>query len=336
MDPVAVLRMIAAGAAALVALPVAAHLAGADASALAAVDPGYERGLPWIVVALAATGVAYVTGLARLWHATARGRGIRLREAVAFAAGWLALALALLGPLDRWATRSFAAHMLQHEILMLVAAPLLVIGRPLAVWTWALPRRMHASVRRALASGVVTSVWHALTRPLGATLVQLAVLFVLHVPLLFDYAATHAGAHAAQHAMFLGSALCFWWATRTGGVYRRATREPGVAVSLACLFVTMLGTGALGALLTFSSTPWYPIYAPFVSPWSGDAVADQQLGGLLMWIPGGAVYLVAALARARELLVRNPSSPALALPRRGDASGVSGSPTPPLTREALR
>ena len=334
MGSVAVLRVMLAATASS-ALPVAAHLA-TDVSRFAAADAGNEGGVPWIVAALLVSGLAYVGGLARLWRATAPGRGIRLLEACAFAGGWLALALALLGPLDRWTERSFAAHMLQHEILMLVAAPLLVIGRPLAAWTWALPRRTHGGVRRALASGAVTNVWRTLTRPLGATVGQLAVLFVLHVPLLFDYAATHAGAHAAQHALFLASALCFWWATRGGGAHARGTREPGVAVSLACLFVTMLGTGALGALLTFASTPWYPIYSPFVLPWSGDAIADQQLGGLLMWIPGGTVYLVAALARARELLVRNPASSAVAVGNGRDTAAASVPAGQSLAREVLR
>jgi putative membrane protein len=335
MGAVAVLRVMLA-ATAFVALPVAAHLAAHDVSSFASARVGQEGGVPWIAAALCVTGIAYAAGLARLWLATAPGRGIRVREACAFAGGWLSLALALLGPLDRWAERSFAAHMLQHEILMLVAAPLLVIGRPLAAWTWALPRRARRGVRRALASAAVTSIWRALTRPLGATVFQLAVLFVLHVPLIFDYAATHAGAHAAQHALFLASALCFWWATRGRAGYRSVAGEPGVAASLACLFVTMLATGALGALLTFASTPWYPIYAPFVLPWSGDATADQQLGGLLMWIPGGSVYLVAALARARELLVRGPASSACASHEARDAGAASGAQRSTLAREVLR
>ena len=289
----------------IAANPASAHVVLASG----AIDGPFGPGAPWIAGALVVTGVAYGAGVRRLWKATTAGRGIRRRDAAAFAGGWLALAVSLLGPLDAWAGRSFAAHMLQHEMLMLVAAPFLVIGRPLAAWTWALPRRAHATLRRALASTALARFWRAFTRPLGATVVQLAVLFVLHVPRLFDYAATHPGAHAAQHAMFLSSALCFWWATRGALVRRRIGDQSGAGVALACLFVTMLATGALGALLAFASTPWYPIYAASTMPWSARPLEDQQLGGLVMWIPGGCVYLVAGLARARELLLRDGIAP---------------------------
>jgi putative membrane protein len=306
--PVAVFRVTITVALLIAADSAAAHVVLRRAP----IEASLASGAPWITAALVVTGVAYGAGVRRLWSATATGRGIRRRDAAAFAGGWLALAVALLGPLDAWAERSFAAHMLQHEILMLVAAPLFVIGRPLAAWTWALPRRAHRTVRRVLASTALSRFWRAFTQPLGATVVQLAVLFVLHVPRLFDFAATHAGAHAAQHTMFLASALCFWWATRGPLVHRRIGQESGAGAALACLFVTMLATGALGALLAFASSPWYPIYTASTLPWSAGPLEDQQLGGLVMWIPGGCVYLVAGLARARELLLRDgiASSPA--------------------------
>jgi putative membrane protein len=305
MDSVAVLRMTITTVVWIAAAPASAHVALRSG----AIDASVGSGVPWITAALVVTGAAYGIGVLRVWKATAVGRGIRRRDAAAFAGAWLVLAVALLGPLDAWAERSFAAHMLQHELLMLAAAPLLVIGRPLAAWTWIVPRRAHGAVRRTLASTLLARFWRAFTRPLGATVFQLAVLFVLHVPRVFDFAATHAGAHAAQHAMFLASALCFWWATRGALVHARVGHESGAGVALACLFVTMLATGALGALLAFASAPWYPIYAASATPWSASPLEDQQLGGLVMWIPGGCVYLVAGLARARELLLRDGPSP---------------------------
>jgi putative membrane protein len=312
----AVLRVAAVCGTMAYALPVSAHTISVANVSDASVGASSSVAFVSIAFALAVTCAAYAGGVARLWQATATGRGIRIREAAAFAAGWLALALALLGPLDGWAERSFAAHMLQHEILMLIAAPLLVLGRPLAAWTWALPPSMHAPVRRGLASPAMARPWRMFTRPLGATILQLAVLFVLHVPRIFDYAATHAAAHAAQHTAFLASALCFWWATRATPSQRGDAAGVALGVSLACLFVTMLATGALGALLTFASAPGYPVYANAVTPWSANGLEDQQLGGLIMWIPGGAVYLITGLLRARELLAR--SGPV--------SSGVTGAP----------
>ena len=99
---------------------------------------GLERRL----VAVAAgpvTGWLYARGLRRLWHASHPGAGISHARAVAFLAGWLATAVALLSPLDPLGGQLFSAHMLQHELLMLLAAPLLVAGRPLGAFLWALP-----------------------------------------------------------------------------------------------------------------------------------------------------------------------------------------------------
>ena len=260
----------------------------------------------WIVVPLALTGAFYAAGVLRLWRATAVGRGVRPRDVALFALGWTALAGALLGPLDAWAARSFAAHMLQHEALMLVAAPLLVHGRPLAAWTWALSERGRQRARVFIAIPAWRHAWRWLTRPLGATITQLAVLFVWHVPVIFNHAATHAGVHTLQHVSFLASALCFWWATRAS--HSRISGAAGITsgVAIACVFVTMIATGALGALLTFAPTPWYAGFGGVAVPWASSAVEDQQLGGLLMWVPGGTVYLVAALHHAWRLLAREP------------------------------
>ena len=255
----------------------------------------------WVVAALALAAALYGLGVLRLWRASAPGRGVNALAVVAFCGGWSALALALLGPLDRWAAHSFAAHMLQHEALMLVAAPLFVLGRPLAVWTWALSRTGKARVRSMIAAPAWRRAWRWATRPLGATLLQLAALFVWHVPAIFSYATTHAGVHVLQHASLLAAALCFWWSMRAP-IHVRA-RAAGARI--VCLLATMLASGALGALLTFAPAPWYRVYADVAVPRASSALEDQQLGGLLMWVPGGTVYLLAALVHAWGLLVRS-------------------------------
>jgi putative membrane protein len=270
-------------------------------------------GTAWMVAALVVTAALYVAGLARLWRAASLGRGIHRRDAVAFAGGWIVLAMALIGPLDAWTAHSFAAHMLQHEALMLVAAPLLVRGRPLAVWTWALSRRGRLRARSMIALSAWRRAWQGFTRPLGATIVQLIALFVWHLPALFDFAATHAPVHALQHVSFLAAALCFWWSVRAPS----GATDASAGIAIACLFVTMIASGALGAMLTFAPAPWYRAYGELPLPWASSAVEDQQLGGLLMWVPGGTVYLIAALLHAWRLLARVPSHP-----------GVTGSVAP--------
>jgi len=186
------------------------------------------------------------------------------------------------------ASQSFSVHMLQHELLMLVVAPLLVAGRPLAVFAWALPRRLRLHVAPVLATRWLRVGWLCLTAPLVATLLQLVALWVWHAPRLFDAAVESRDIHALQHITFLATALCFWWATR-------ATTPENSARSSPYLFVTMIGSGALGALLAFSGEPWYAAYGGSTSPYGWSPLEEQQVGGLLMWIPGGTVYMGAAL-----------------------------------------
>jgi len=272
-------------------------------------------GAGWIVVALAAAAALYVVGVARLWQASAPGRGLRIREGLLFVAGLALLAIALLGPFESFAARSFAAHMVQHELLMLAAAPLLVMGRPLAVWAWALSVGQHRATRAIVRNAAWRRFWQFATRPFGATLLQLTALLVWHVPSAFDGAAMHAGVHALQHATFLATALCFWWALQTSA--RRVDRDARpAAIGVMALFCTMIVTGAFGALLTFAPVPLYRTFAGLPVPWAGSALEDQQLGGLFMWVPGGTIYLLAALVLARRLLLRgiarpSPSRPAV-------------------------
>lgn len=215
-------------------------------------------------------------------------RAVSARTTFSFFLGWLTLAIALLSPLDALAEQLFTAHMVQHELLILVAAPLLVLGRPLAVWMWAFP----TGGRRALAHGVrnpgLHNAWAALSHPLTAWTLHAAVLWGWHAPSLFERALADESHHVVQHASFLGTAMLFWWS-----VWRKARPDAGALLSV---FTTMMHSGALGALLTFSPAAWYPAYAPTSGEWGLSLIEDQQLGGLVMWVPGGLVYLAAGLA----------------------------------------
>lgn len=241
----------------------------------------------WLVVLLATSAIAYGLGVARLWQKAGIGRGIRTAEAVRFAAGWTTLAAALLSPIDGLAERSFALHMFEHELLMVVAAPFLVLSRPLEAWAWALPQ----GVRRALAVGLsiprLRFAWRRLTSPVSAWSCHALALWIWHVPILFVAALASEALHVLQHTCFFASALAFWWAA-----FGRGFRTPD-ATSVAMLFTTMLHTSALGLLLTFAPTPWYARGASGLFGFT--ALEDQQFGGLVMWVPGGISYLIAVL-----------------------------------------
>ena len=229
----------------------------------------------------------YGKGLFSLWHKAGVGRGVRRGQSLSFALGWTALAASLLSPIDSWAERSFAVHMVQHELLMVLAAPLIVLGRPLEIWTWAVsgPTRRFFAV--AAKTSVLRHIGYVATASLGAWVLHALALWLWHLPLLFRAALLNPPVHILQHSCFFASALAYWWTVVPG----RARSPKGASV--ASLFTTMLHTSALGALLTFAPAPWYVIDG--AGAFGLSALEDQQLGGLIMWVPGGMVYLVVGL-----------------------------------------
>ena len=245
---------------------------------------------PWVIVLLAAAVLAYGLGLQRLWRHAGRRAGVSLATAACFVAGWALLALALCSPLDALAANLFAAHMVQHEILMVAAAPLLVLGRPLATWAWALPVPTRTRLPEVLHGRALQRAWRAVSAPFGAFLIHMVAIWAWHLPALFAAALQHEAVHVLQHFSFLFSALLFWWSiVAAGGLQRRG------GATVLYLFATMMHTGALGALLTLSNTTWYPSDPAAVATWGLSPLQDQQIGGLVMWIPAGTVYVVAAL-----------------------------------------
>jgi cytochrome c oxidase assembly factor CtaG len=226
-----------------------------------------------------------------LWRHAGRGRGVTLRAVAVFAAGWTALCAALLSPLDALGQQLFSAHMLQHEVLMLVAAPLLVLGQPFAASVWAFPSALRQRVGAVAAFKALRTLRQWLALPLVAWSVHALVLWVWHAPPLFEAALLHRSVHTLQHATFFFAAALFWWAC-----WAAVRARHGGGPLILYQFTTMVHTGALGALLVFSPVAWFPAYLHSAREWSLTPLEDQQLGGLIMWIPGGIAYLIAGLA----------------------------------------
>lgn len=258
--------------------------------------PGAWSVEPWAVMSLAAGILLYAIGVARLWRRAGTGRGISRADVARFAGGAAVLALALLPPIDTMSVGSFAAHMLQHELLMVVAAPILVLARPLEAWTWALAPAWRSLFARTARLPGPRAAWEACTEPMGAFTLHAIALWAWHIPALFEAALADPVVHAAQHLSFFGTALLFW--NSVGA--RVSTRNAGLA--LASIFGTMLHTSALGALLTFAPTPWYGYHG--IEGLALSPLDDQQLGGLVMWVPGGIAYVVAGITLVWQWLRR--------------------------------
>jgi cytochrome c oxidase assembly factor CtaG len=282
------LRLLSGAPLLLTCGALAAHPIDTASSGLAVALPWVFE--PWVIVCLVISLCLYGIGLKRLWSQGAPGRGVRIGHAGCFIAGWALLVVALVSPLDSLGGWLFSAHMLQHELMMVLAAPLMVLGRPLAIWTWGLPAAWRPTLRRPIQASVWRGFWRAISAPLFAWMLHAAALWLWHVPKLFEAALMSNAVHTLQHISFLITALLFWWSV-LGQSNRRAR-----GAALVYLFTTMLHTGALGALLTLSSFVWYPAY--LLASWNFglEPLEDQQLGGLVMWVPAGLAYLTAGLA----------------------------------------
>jgi cytochrome c oxidase assembly factor CtaG len=258
---------------------------------------------PGVILLLTLSGVLYLRGVQRLWSSAGQGRGIGKWEAAAFAAGWLTLVLSLISPLHRLGGVLFSAHMAQHELLMVVAAPLLVLGRPIIPFLWALPISWRRTAGDWAALVPIRMIWVLLTTPIVAWVLHAVATWIWHAPSLYQATLGSELMHTAQHVSFLGTALLFWWALLHGREGRI-----GRPAAVIYLFTTAMHTSLLGVLITFSDRLWYPLYDAATAPWGLTSLEDQQLAGLIMWVPAGVAYLVAALALAATWL-KEPTAP---------------------------
>jgi putative membrane protein len=240
-------------------------------------------------IGLIAATLVYARGVDVLRRHARHASAFEGWRVAVFVAGQLALAIAILPWLEELAEIRFPAHMVQHEILLVVAPPLLALGRPGVAFLWALPQSWRAAsfgLVRALAP-----VWRAATNVVLLFAVHALVTWSAHIPAAFNATLAHPLLHGAQHALMLLTSVLFWSAL-VEGRYGRI----GYGAAAAFVFATSLHTGLLGAGITFASTVLYAPYAQAGGAGGFDALHDQQLAGLLMWIPAGVLLTVAGLA----------------------------------------
>lgn len=252
-------------------------------------DEAHGAGLPWtfdpwVVVPLATLALAYGTGMAKL--ARRRRRPPLPARDVMFWTGLATLAGALLSPLHWLGEHLFSFHMVEHEIVMAVSAPLIVLARPMGTLMWGLPANVRRVAATYSASPPLRAIWRRATVSATATIVHGAAIWAWHVPALFDAAVTNLVLHRLQHATFFASALLFWWAI----IWRT---ERGQAAWH--LFATMVHTSLLGALMALTPRVLYIAQTRTALDWGLTPLEDQQLAGMIMWVPAGTVYAGAAM-----------------------------------------
>ena len=267
----------------------------------------------WVVLPLAASLALYSIGVTRLWRRAGRGRGVRAWQVACFASAWLLLVVALVAPLHWLGGRLFTAHMIEHEILMTMAAPLLVVARPIGAILWAVPASWRRRSGGLAQTPALATLWNWLTDPLIATVLHGVALWAWHVPALYDAALASERLHWLQHLSFFATALFFWWS-----LLRGRARERGYGAAVLYLFATSLHSGFLGILLALARQPLYPAQTRNALEWGLTPLEDQQLAGLIMWVPAGLIYAAAALALAGVWIARSGADA-----KRGEAHALA-------------
>ena len=253
-----------------------------DVWSVATLASGVWSTRPEVVAPLLIVAGAYVIGW---WRLRRRGGSVPGWRVAASAGGLLSLAVALSAPLEQLAHASFAAHMAQHLLLIVVAAPLLLLADPFAALVWALPSPARAGVGRWLRPGApLRRLWRGLTLMSVAWLAHTAAMWLWHLPVAYDAAVADRALHDLEHLVFFGTAVLFWWPVMQPAP--RLRPQPRYGARVAYLVLAALQGGLLGVLLTLSSGAWYRSYPN---------AEDQSLGGLVMWGVDGAVGMLAVL-----------------------------------------
>jgi putative membrane protein len=273
---------------------------------------------PLPVIALMIISFAYTGGIVRLRGRVKRGGIVTASRIAAMFIGIATLAAALASPLDALADRMLSAHMVQHLLLMMVAAPALVWARPTLALIWVFPRGVRQTLGRAW--NAIAAPWIAptLQRPATAWILFCGSLAFWHLPLMYRWALESESRHALMHLSFLGAGMLFWSIV----IEPAGKRRLDLGRTILFVFSAAVIAGLPGAVLTFAQTPIYHSATPLM-PAVMTALEDQQLAGLLMWIPMDLeLFSVAAALFAVLMLEVN---------HRDRASSADATAVPPIS-----
>jgi putative membrane protein len=237
--------------------------------------------------------------LAAWWYGQGARGVVSAGRRRAAAAAAVVLLVALVSPIDRLGGVLLSAHMVQHVLLVLVAAPLLAYAAPGDALLRGAPPgfvRTVARVRRRL--GLAPRSVARARRATVAGLLYVGVLWGWHAQALYDLAVRNELVHVLEHGTFLAAGWFLWSVV----LAPRVRDGDGYGASLLLLFVTALHSTFLAALMTFATSPWYPVYELAAVRFGRDPLADQQLAGALMWFPGTAVFATAGIVSLLRML----------------------------------
>jgi putative membrane protein len=244
-------------------------------------------------------------------------------QAAAFYTGLLSIVIAVDSPIDAYADELLWVHMLQHIILLTVAPPLILLGRPWPTMWRALPLDSRTALARGVAKSRLAAPLRALAAPLAAWVLFNGAIVVWHIPSAYDLTERSGAVHAAEHAMFFFCGLLFWARVIDTGPLRPRLGWPA---RIAYIVGAMIVGWVLAIVFVVAPEPIYQHYADLPSrPGGISALTDQQLAGGMMWVGGSIAYTIALLIGLYQWVAPQspPRAPAL------DAVGFPGSPNGP-------
>ena len=230
-----------------------------------------------IVVGVLLLEAAYLLGVGPLRRRYGLADAAPSRHVLFFSMGVFLLFVTLTSPIHHLADEFlFSAHMVQHVLLLLVIPPLLLAGTP----TWLL--------RPLIRGPIVLAAGRFLTHPFVAFAIFTIVLSLWHIPALYDLALRNEAAHIMQHLFFISSAIVMWWPVLSP---LSALPRASYPVQMVYLFSLTIPMGFIGAAITFSQRVLYTWYDTVPRLWGLPVISDQQIGGLIMKIPGALAFM---------------------------------------------
>lgn len=277
-----------------------------------------------VIIILLVLGVLYTVGWRRLRSRTRRDRRKRRGASrhelaarwrlVSYLTGLVCVAVALLSPIDALGQQLFFMHMIQHLLLIMFAPALLLIANPMPFMLWGLPQRWRLAVGRGIARLLhpKSRFRHGLRVLTGAGVIWLLWTIAVigwHDPAMYNAALRNEIVHDLEHLSFFMASMLFWWLVTGAGprIHKQFGQVGRVAFALAAVPPNM----ALGVVLAFAGVTIYSYYEAVPRLWGIDPVTDQRIGGVIMWIPGSMMFIIAALVLIAQMLQEEDSKPAL-------------------------
>ncbi len=290
-----------------------------------------------VILVLALAGILYSRGWWRLRERTFVGKGNACTEQsrsgrkqsrtprgrwrlaikwrlVSYWVGLFFVAIALLSPIDVLSQQLFLMHMIQHLLLIMFAPPLLLIANPMPFMLWGLPDGARLSVGSFLSwllrkDAPFRKTLMAITSPGFLWLLWVVFLYGWHDPNLYNAALYYEWVHDVEHLSFFITSLLFWWNITQAGprIHKKIGMMARIALALAAVPVNAI----LGAVLAFTPDPVYTYYLSVPRLWGISVMTDQQIGGVIMWVPGSMMFFIAAFILIARMMGKEERKPVL-------------------------